>query len=105
MRDFRTEGLAKDRLSTAFNSFDTVSIGRASRADTKYISNNSSAVSTTMITTIRRLVASSAPTKSPVGVRLITSHGRPKLSGIRVNDALNSAPVRGERKRNSFWFV
>src|SRR6266498_6002532 len=100
--DLRTGGLTKDMLSTDFNSWETVSIGLASRADTKYINNNSMIMSTMMMTTICRFVASRAPTKSRVGVRLITSHGLPKLSGKRVKDALTSASVPGERKRKLF---
>ena len=41
------------------------------------------------------------PTKSSVGVKVMTSHGCPKLPGKRVKDALISSPLRGERKKKS----
>jgi hypothetical protein len=39
------------------------------------------------------------PTKSSVGVRMMISHGFPKLPGKRVKDALISCPSRLELAR------
>ena len=62
-------------------------------------------VSAAIRTIICRFVRLSGPTKSSVGVNVMTSHGLPKLPGKRVKDALMSSPPCGERNRKSSRLV
>ena len=59
--------------------------------------NSSIMVRMTMITMINRLVAFSVPTKSSIGVSVITCQGWPKPSGKLAKDAIKSSPFAGDR--------
>ncbi len=60
---------------------------------------NSSIMVRMMITTmINRLVAFNVPTKSSIGVTVITCQGWPRPSGKLANAAIRSSPLVGDWK-------
>ena len=59
--------------------------------------NSSIMVRMTMTTMINRLVAFSVPTKSSIGVSVITCQGWPKPSGKLAKAAIRSSPFAGDR--------
>src|SRR3984893_5772631 len=68
-------GGSKCRLSMACNCRDTFSTGRDSHLDAKYMKNSSITVRMMMTTIINRLVFFNVPTKSSIGVNVITCQG------------------------------
>ena len=63
---------------------------------------NSSIMVRTMITAIiNRLVLFNVPTKSSIGVNVITCQGWPKPPGKLANAAIKSSPLMGDWKRKS----
>ena len=68
-------GVSKLRLSIACNCRDTFSTGRDSRREAKKMKNNSTMVRPMMTTIINRLVFFNVPTKSSIGVNVITCQG------------------------------